>query len=156
MRLCEEHDVQCSDTNAGFYDKHHQLRSHFYKPQDNIHLSWPGIKRVLGIINEKLHIVENFEQCVYPINSQPKKPTGYLQSIHHRRNQYFRTASHIDTCSREVKNSQSRDNQYTETIIFWPKWTETSMWGKSKVFKMWSDKFYRIMSSQDSSAMLLL
>ena len=53
-RLCEVHKVKCIDTNSGFYDKNQQLRSHFYKPRDNVHLSRSGIKRVLGLINETL------------------------------------------------------------------------------------------------------
>ena len=63
-RLCEGHELKCIDTNSGFYYKHSQLRTHLYKPWDTIHLSWSGIKRVLGLINETLCVVENFKKCV--------------------------------------------------------------------------------------------
>lgn len=74
-RLSTVHQVKCIDTNSGFYDKNHQLRTHFYKPRDSIHLSRSGIKRVLGLINETLYVVDNFEKCVYPAYYQQKKST---------------------------------------------------------------------------------
>lgn len=66
MRLCETNKLTCIDTNSAFYDRKDQLRDHFYKPRDNIHLSRSGIKRLLGTIDQHLGVVDNFEKCVYP------------------------------------------------------------------------------------------
>ena len=68
FRLCEEHEVMCISTNAAFYDKHNTLRTHFYKERDNIHLSRSGVKRLLGTINQTLHIVDNFDHCAYSVS----------------------------------------------------------------------------------------
>ena len=107
-RLCEVHKVKCIDTNSGFYDKNQQLRSHFYKPRDNVHLSRSGIKRVLGLINETLYIVENFEKCVYPVTPQEKKSTIPTTPGSHRRAQYPRP----DSVDREERPSQNHENNY--------------------------------------------
>lgn len=114
-RLCEEHQVKYIDTNAGFYDKHHQLRTHFYKPRDSIHLSRSGIKRVLGLINETLYIVENFEKCVYPLNSTQKKSESSTASASHQTVQYVHNARNDgdrDTSGRGIRPSQNHNNQY--------------------------------------------
>ena len=102
-RLCEEHEVKCIDTNSGFYDKHSQLRTHFYKPRDNIHLSRSGIKRVLGLINETLCVVENFEKSVYPVHFQQKESNS-TQSPSQRRAHY----------GRNMRNERGRDSNYRE------------------------------------------
>ena len=110
-RLCEEHEVKCIDTNSGFYDKHSQLRTHFYyKPRDSIHLSRSGIKRVLGLINETLSVVENFEKCVYS-----QQTSNSSQSTPQRGNHYGRNARNDrnqDIHYREVRLSQKHNNQY--------------------------------------------
>ena len=111
-RLCEEHEVKCIDTNSGFYDKHSQLRTHFYKPRDNIHLSRSGIKRVLGLINETLCVVENFEKSVYPV----QKEANSTQSPSQRRAHYGRNTRNergLDTNYREVRPSQNHNTWYT-------------------------------------------
>ena len=114
-RLCEEHEVKCIDTNSGFYDKHSQLRTHFYKPRDNIHLSRSGIKQVLGLINETLCVVENFEKSVYPVHSQQKEANS-TQSPSQRRAHYRRNTRNErgrDTNYREVPPSQNHNTWYT-------------------------------------------
>ena len=42
-----------------------ELKSHFYKVRDNIHLSASGTRGLLGCIHQHVHIVENFQQCAY-------------------------------------------------------------------------------------------
>lgn len=74
QQLCDNDTVKCINTNAAFYDKDHQLRHHFYKLRDNIHLSRSGVKRVLGTINQHLGVVDNFQHCVFPIS--PSYTTG--------------------------------------------------------------------------------
>lgn len=75
-QLCIEKGLKCININSAFYDRQGQLRSHFYKPRDNIHLSRSGVKRVLGSINQHVQIVENFERCVYPITSSYNSNRG--------------------------------------------------------------------------------
>ena len=114
-RLCEVHKVKCIDTNAGFYDKNQQLRSHFYKPRDNVHLSRSGIKRVLGLINETLYIVENFEKCVYPVTSQDKKSTSHTTAGSQRRARYGQHDSmdrDQDVNGRDERPLQNHGNHY--------------------------------------------
>ena len=53
------------DINKTFYNKNNQLKSHFYKPRDNIHLSSSGTRGLLGCINQHIDIVESFKHCAY-------------------------------------------------------------------------------------------
>ncbi len=71
--LSRVHGARIVDTNFAFHDKACNVRAHFYKPRDNIHLSRSGVKRVLGTINEHINIVENYEKCVFgnPTYSRP-------------------------------------------------------------------------------------
>lgn len=73
-QLCVENGMVCIDANSAFFDKSQQLRSHFYKPRDNVHLSRSGVKRLMGSINQHVHVVDNFEHCVYPITSSYPRP----------------------------------------------------------------------------------
>ena len=111
-RLSTEHQVKCIDTNSGFYDKNHQLRTHFYKPRDSIHLSRSGIKRVLGLINETLYIVENFEKCVYLAHTQQKKSTtGAALGSQRRRAQYEQRTGNDGDQNRNGRGGRSSYNQ---------------------------------------------
>ena len=49
-----------------FYDNNEQLRTKFYGLRDWIHLSTPGIRRLLGTIHQMIPIVEDFRYCAYP------------------------------------------------------------------------------------------
>ncbi|MES9905996.1 MAG: GDSL-type esterase/lipase family protein [Sedimenticola sp.] len=69
-RQCDTHNLKLIDTHGAYFDKNGQLRSYFYRPRDNIHLSNSGTKRLLGTINKEIHIVENFEQCVHESQKQ--------------------------------------------------------------------------------------
>ena len=98
MRLCQTNELTCIDTNADFYDKRNQLRHHFFKPRDNIHLSRSGTKRLLGTINQHLCVVDNFEKCVY--NTQLTK-----NSTQSRKDQ---TSQHMrEFRQREISNAQT-------------------------------------------------
>ena len=68
IRLCHTHELTYIDANADFCDKKNSLRGHFYRPRATIHLSRSWIKRLLGSIEQHVYIVQNFENCVYPIN----------------------------------------------------------------------------------------
>ena len=69
LRLCRTNKLTCIDTHADFYDKKNQLRHHFFKHRDNIHLSRSGIKRLLGTINQHLCVVDNFKSVSTVITS---------------------------------------------------------------------------------------
>ena len=47
-RLNEVHRTVFIDICKNLYNKHKQLKAHFYKPRDNIHLSSSGTKGLLG------------------------------------------------------------------------------------------------------------
>lgn len=65
LRQCRIHNVNHIDTYKGFFDKHNQLRSHFYQVRDNVHLSRAGTRRLLGLISNEIPVVDNFEYCAY-------------------------------------------------------------------------------------------
>ena len=69
LRQCETHSVIHIDAYRGFFSKRNQLRQHFFKPWDNVHLSRASTRRLLGIIHEQIEIVEDFAYCAY--NDQP-------------------------------------------------------------------------------------
>lgn len=66
-QLCHRNKLTCVNVYEAFFDKHNKKRDHFYKPRDNIHLSRSGTKRLLGSIDTHVHIVENYNSCVYPV-----------------------------------------------------------------------------------------
>lgn len=101
FRLCEEHELMCIGTNAAFYDKHNTLRTHFYKERDNIHPSGSGVKRLLGTINQTLHIVDNFDQCAYSVSPLHSRSTNNLQRADHRRTH--------DDYSRSARDNKAND-----------------------------------------------
>lgn len=63
MRQCNFHECIFIDVYNTFYDKHNQLKSHFYQPKDNIHLSPSGVRGLLGAINKHIEIVNDFQKC---------------------------------------------------------------------------------------------
>lgn len=99
LRLCRTNKLTCIDTHADFYDKKNQLRHHFFKHRDNIHLSRSGIKGLLGTINQHLYVVDNFEKCVYSYNQLP------ITSSQSRTDQ---TGQHVrDFRHREISHAQN-------------------------------------------------
>lgn len=102
MRLCRSNKLTCIDTNADFYDKKNQLKHHFYKPRDSIHLSRSGTKRLLGTIDHHLCIVENFEKCVFPFSQSNTRPKQ------RRTGQYGQLQQTVDSRHREFTHSLSR------------------------------------------------
>ena len=79
LQLCQENEITCIDVNINFYDKKNknELKYHFYKPRDSIHLSRSGTKGLLGSINNYISVVENFEKCVFTPHqtNNTNKPT---------------------------------------------------------------------------------
>ena len=73
-QLSVTHSCIFVDINKTFYKKHDQLKVHFYKPRNNIHLSASGTRGLLGCINQSIDIVENFMQCAF--SRQSTQPQG--------------------------------------------------------------------------------
>ena len=69
-RLNEVHKTVFIDTFKNFYNKDKQLKAHFYKPRDNIHLSSSGTKGLLGSISQHIEIVDSFKYCAYGLTTQ--------------------------------------------------------------------------------------
>ena len=63
-RLSEYHNTELVDAYKAFYDNSAKLIKRFYS-SDSIHLSSSGTRRLLGSINEKLEIVEDFTKVTY-------------------------------------------------------------------------------------------
>ena len=76
-RQSDIHGGTFIDINKTFYNKNNQLKSHFYKPRDNIHLSSSGTRGLLGCINQHIDIVKSFKQCAYYGPSAKKDSTAY-------------------------------------------------------------------------------
>ena len=112
VRLCQTNELTCIDTNADFYDKQNQLRHHFFKPRDNIHLSRSGIKRLLGTINQHLCVVDNFEKCVYNFTQLTKTSTQSRkdQTSQHMREFRQKEISHAQTEHRPISNNHNSQN----------------------------------------------
>ena len=79
--------------NKSFYNKFNQLKSHFYKPRDNIHMSSSGTRGLLGCINQYIDIVESFKHCAYHglstqivSKSHPQRKESRLYASSYRNN----------------------------------------------------------------------
>ena len=79
--LSEIHNCVYVDINKTLYNKYDQLKSNFYKPRDNIHLSPSGTRGLLGCINQHTDIVESFKLCAYSkqstLPSEPREPQSH-------------------------------------------------------------------------------
>lgn len=62
-RQCNFHEGIFIDTYSNFFNKHNQLKSHFYQPRNNIHLSPSGTRGLLGAIHKYVDIVQDFKKC---------------------------------------------------------------------------------------------
>ena len=63
-RLSELHGTELVDACKAFYDKKGYLISKYFS-SDSIHLSDSGIRRLMGSINGKLEIIQNFTYCAF-------------------------------------------------------------------------------------------
>lgn len=96
------------DINKTFY-KSDQLKAHFYKPRDNIHLSPSGTRGLLGCINQYTNIVENFKQCAYPRPfTQPRGSWGPQFQTQPRQGGYALASRNRRRTDREDGNNAER------------------------------------------------
>ena len=114
LRQCETHSVINIDAYHGFFSKRNQLRQHFFKPWDNVHLSRAGTRRLLGIINEQNEIVEDFAYCAY--NDQPGDHTqgnsGSIQRRHPPDNGHSVSAPRHSYNDRNSKSGSQQHEGY--------------------------------------------
>ena len=91
------------NVSNAFYNKRHQLKSHFYS-QDNIHISPSGIKGLLGAINRHIEIVKDFNSCVLhrykPQNNRQSKQRSFSwkEKNRQKRHYQFSNTSNSDHC----------------------------------------------------------
>ncbi|MES9881522.1 MAG: GDSL-type esterase/lipase family protein [Sedimenticola sp.] len=107
QRQCDTHNVKLIDAHSAYFGKDGQLRSYFYRPRDNIHLSNSGTKRLLGTINDHIKIVENFEICAYDAHKNQQMNTRPYQWNPNLRNPA--------QSSRHIGNHQYRPTEYRQT-----------------------------------------
>ena len=69
--LCQEHDITLLDINKAFYDKQGIVVERHYR-NVLIHLSAPGVKRLLKEVDKQINIVENVENGVFKSHYQKK------------------------------------------------------------------------------------
>ena len=82
------HETVFIDTCKNFYNKHEQLKSHFYKPRDNIHLSSSGVRGLLGAICQHINIVDSFKYCAYGPTAQGKTRTPHSKQPYHKNGRF--------------------------------------------------------------------
>ena len=82
-RLNDVHKTVFIDTSKNFYNKHKQLKAHFYKPRDNIHLSSSGTKGLLGSISQHIDIVDSFKYCAFGLTTQGNGRAQYTHQPNH-------------------------------------------------------------------------
>lgn len=64
-RLACHHKTECADNFRAFFDKNGSIITRFLNPNDHIHPSKSGVKRILATINEPVKLVYDFEKCVF-------------------------------------------------------------------------------------------
>lgn len=63
-RLSSSYGTEFVDAYKAFHDKNYKLISK-YLSDDSIHLSNPGIRRLLDMVNKQLDIVQDFSYCAF-------------------------------------------------------------------------------------------
>ena len=102
-RLSEYHNTELVDSYKAFYDKSAKLIERFYS-SDYIHLSDSGTRRLLGSINEKLEIVEDFTKITY---RRPAFRRGHKRSPARSATQHVRRSNLIYPNQNNGQNSSA-------------------------------------------------
>lgn len=113
-RLTLHHGIEYVDNFRSFYDRNGQLIMRFFNFTDHIHPSNSGIKRILGTINEVIHIVYDFTKCVYP----PRAANNYRGNRNVRRTGSTRMDD--DRCLNCFEsNHQTHECRHKQPITCW-------------------------------------
>ena len=75
-RLCQHPNIGMIDLNQAYYDKRGSVMETYFV-RDPIHLSASGVKRLLGVIDKEITVVEKYDTCVVKTRQQNK---GYMQN----------------------------------------------------------------------------
>ena len=118
--IAESHGYKYVNIYDAFYDSNEQLRTKFYGLRDWIHLSTPGIRRLLGTIHQMIPIVEDFRYCAYPQDqgNLSKRRTGTTGSHRGQRDNTQRSEgslSHYGT--RSTYHQSATDNQSNQRSV---------------------------------------
>ena len=108
--LSEIHNCVFVDINRTFYNKYNQLKSHFYKPRDNIHLSPSGIRGLLGCINQHIDVVESFKLCAFAKPSTQPRGLQIPPSQGHKEAQPRERDSTFSSKNRRQNDNQDYNN----------------------------------------------
>lgn len=107
QELSEHHEVELVNAHAAFFDKKGALIKRYYA-KDGIHFSDSGVKRLLGAINRKVEIVDNFSSCVF---HTPKRTVGNNRVSQRRQTHHHQNGKGLTTpCTKcGEKNHQTKD-----------------------------------------------
>ena len=72
-RLSAHHGLEIVDIFTAFHDKNGFVCTRYFNTNDAIHPSPSGVKRILGTLNRKVSIVQNFDMVVYGNQGGPNR-----------------------------------------------------------------------------------
>ena len=80
----EKHNVTLIKESESFFYGKDGLPTSRYFANDGVHLSSPGVKRLLHAIDSKVHIVANFDLCIYQSRRSSKETDYACVPLHHQ------------------------------------------------------------------------
>ena len=110
--LAQEFQLRYIDTYTAFSYKNEDLRTKFYGKRDWIHLSNSGIKRLLGTISNVTSIVENFDICVFPAQSDRKFQSQNYPRRTNQQSSNHKNTNYADSRYQDTQDGDSRDSNY--------------------------------------------
>ena len=110
--LKEHHKLELVDVHKAFFNRKGELIRRYYS-WDSIHLSDSGVKRLLGTINNKVNIVEDFSHCVFTTG----KRTGRKPPSRTRTHYQQQADTRISPCMKCGENNhETRDCKHSEQL----------------------------------------
>lgn len=111
--LSEYHHMDLIDADHAFHNKYSEVIERYFA-SDYIHLSQSGLKRLLGTINSKVEIVQNFDKCGYSRSAQSSRPRSSSPLRHHRNRTRHTSRIHCNKCGET--NHTTRQCRHPEQI----------------------------------------
>ncbi|MEW8544960.1 MAG: GDSL-type esterase/lipase family protein, partial [Candidatus Thiodiazotropha sp.] len=112
--LSEDHEVELVDVNDAFFNKKGELIRRYYS-WDSIHLSDSGVKRLVGTINNRVNIVQDFSWCVFTGKQRSRPLTGRIQQMHNSRQRHITKTKTLCTKCGEA-NHETKDCKHAEQL----------------------------------------
>ena len=100
--LAEHHGIRLIDQDKVFHDRHGNIITGYYDT-DCIHLSSSGVKRLLGMLNQQVTIVNDFTKCAYG-RCQGNRPQQQRQ----QQQEQSRAGKNRNTQDRQNGNNNSQ------------------------------------------------